>query len=184
MKILLIPIPKSASASLANTLRNLHGFNKEELVKMHYFPNKENLKVLKNQKKVVLLRDPRACLEASKRAIDSLITPEEREDKEGFLVYDYEGFYNGWIENIDKNTLLIHYKDLIRNPQAVINSIEKFYGLKESKNVKLSKLNYSRSKTGHLKRRIFIQLKKIKLLRNIRNTYFPERLKTLTMVNK
>ena len=110
------------------------------------------------------------------------LTPEEFGKEDGFLKYPYEEFYDGWINNIDNKTLLIFYKDLIENPKRTINKIEEFYGLNRSKKVKLPKMNYSRSGAMNLQRKIFIQFRKIKLLRNMRNNYFPEELKRLTAV--
>lgn len=182
MKILIIPILKSASSSLAYVLKKLHNLKHEEIAKKHLMPTKNNLNDYKNQKKVVLLRNPEKCRAASQRAVDSLITPEEFGKEDGFLKYPYEEFYDGWINNIDNKTLLIFYKDLIENPKRTINKIEEFYGLNRSKKVKLPKMNYSRSGAMNLQRKIFIQFRKIKLLRNMRNNYFPEELKRLTAV--
>ena len=179
--ILIIAIPKSASTSLAYTLKDLHPSLDGEIVKEHIYPSKENLNNLKDKKKVVLLREPRECRKAIERGIKSLIIKEE--EKENWLEIDYERFYNGWLKNIDKKTLLVGHNKLIQEPKRVINKIEEFYGLKKSRRVKLSKMNYSRGKIGKLKRFLFRQLKKVELLRKIRNNHFPEKLKRITMVH-
>ena len=180
MKILIIPIPKSASSSLTYALKKAHSSDNIDIIKKHLMPTKDNLNHYKNQKKVVLLRDPKGCMGAIKRAMDNSITQDNPDDEDSFFNYPYEGFYNGWINNIDDKTLLIFYKDLIENPKKTINKIEEFYGLRKSIKVKLPKLNYSRSKLTNLKRKVLIQIRKIKFLKNIRNKYFSEELKRIT----
>jgi hypothetical protein len=180
MKIIIIPIPKSASSSLAHALKKLHSHENVEIIKKHIMPTKDNLDDYKNQKKVVLLRDPQGCRSYSKRGIDNSITQDNPNNKDSFFNYSYEEFYDGWSNNIDNETLLIFYKDLIGNPKKTINKIEKFYGLRKSTEVKLPKLNYSRSKLINFKRNIFIQIRKIKFLKDIRNNYFSDELKRIT----
>jgi len=179
--ILIIAIPKSASTSLVYTLKDLHHLSNKDIIKKHTYPSEENLNILRNKKKVILLRKPEECRKAIERGINSLIINED--EKESWLDIDYEGIYNGWLKNIDKKTLLIWHDKLIQEPKKEINKIEEFYGLKKSSRVKLSKINYSRGEIGKIKRFLFKKLKKIELFRRVRNKYFPEKLKRITMAH-
>ena len=138
-------------------------FNKKDIFyKQHIYPSKNNIHLLKDIKKVILLREPKDILEAyvrdskkkhkvflrnynvnktkTKCLIKYLI-------EEG-LLEDLINFKNKWENNKDANTLVIHYSDYIRNTNKVVNEIESFYGLSLTNyNVKPVKARYSRGKT-------------------------------------
>lgn len=196
-KILIIPIPKSASSSLRFTLKELHNIDyfkvigigkdvrdlEQELNKDDYFimghilPTKKNITFLRNYKKVIHLRDPEECKKAFIRGKKAYIHSTKGGALSGF---NYDFFYNGWIKNIDKRTIVIHYKDLIQSPKETINRIERHFSLPLSKKVKLKKVKYSKSKILKLKGYIFFKLRGFKILRKIKNRYFPKRLYEMT----
>ncbi|WP_081212335.1 sulfotransferase domain-containing protein [Salegentibacter sediminis] len=132
---------------------------KDTFYKQHIFPSANNLKLLKNLPKVVLLRNPKEIIMAyqrgAKRNYNSLPpgydTKLKKEDliikakRDGFyndLVY----FYDNWNHQTNnRNTLIIYYNDFLKNPKKVINEIEKFYNLPiTKKNFKPAKARYSK----------------------------------------
>jgi hypothetical protein len=193
IKMIIIAIPKSASTSLQKTLSKLHGFkfplktinekdirrnlkkiisDRNFLYKGHIFPSKKNKKILKDCKKVVLLRNPLDCIKALQRGKKAFI---HREDSHNNLDSDFfNGFYNGWINESDEKTKIIKYEELISNPKRVINKIESFFDLPKSKKVKLSKAKYSRSTALTLLRMIYFKLSKIKYIPEIKKRFFPK----------
>jgi len=194
-KMLIIAIPKSASSSLQSTLIRIHGLdakmvfrvdneynsNKKILKKMindkntickeAIYPTKENIEFLKGKKKVVLLREPKECVEAFERGMRNYI---HATDNYFLAEFNFEEFYNLWKNNIDDNTLLIFYKDLMENPTETINKVERFFDLPESHKVKLDKVYYSRSKIHKFGRYIYVKLKSIRLLRYVRRNYLDD----------
>ena len=62
------------------------------------------------------------------------------------LYYDLTFFHDEWINNAcEKNTLIVNYEDYTNNPQKTINSIESFFGLKQTEiQIETVKAKYSR----------------------------------------
>lgn len=136
--------------------------NPKKFYKQHIPPSENNIKLLNSIKKVVLLRDPEGIIKAYFTAEKKKIHRPRKEIKgltnvsqwlkkanELGLYDDLVWFYKRWYEEQKKdpkNILIIQHKDLIQNTQFVINQIESFFGLKQSKNVQLSKRMFSRAK--------------------------------------
>jgi hypothetical protein len=153
----------------------------------HIFPTKKNIKLLKDQKKVILLRDPEEILHSWWRAEQSVIHPKlpmlkdckteeeyvKKAKKLGALKI-FQDFKKGWEENKGKNDLIIYYKDLMDDPGGTINKIEKFFYFPESKKIKLLKEHYSRiGKLGKIAKKTYIRLQKIKPLVKLKRKLFP-----------
>ena len=125
--------------------------------KQHIPPTKNNLKLLKEEKKVILLRNPNEIIEAYWRAEQKKIhnkrqefstssTKDEwiREANSNGLYDDLQDFYNGWSNVKDKYTLHISYNELIDDPRDIIQRIGEFFELPQiNKKVTLSKKRYS-----------------------------------------
>lgn len=111
--------------------------------KQHIFPSKNNLDLLHNKKKVILLRDPddiiKSYLRGAKYNFNSL--PNDfnlkmsnkqfvKKAKKVGLYADVRFFYDQWYSKADRETtLIIDYKEYIRNTKVVINKIENFFDL-------------------------------------------------------
>ena len=132
-------------------------FDTIKIYKQHIPPTNNNLGLLKNKKKVILLREPEDIVMAYYRADKKLLhekrkefknahTPEEwmQRAKEIGLLQELKRFYENWIK-IEDEKLIIQYEDLLNNPQKIINSIENYFGLKTTNHkVILAKERYSR----------------------------------------
>jgi hypothetical protein len=167
-------------------LHKLHGDLREinhELVKkwtssktihkQHVFPSKNNLFLLKEYKKIVLLRDPIDIILAYQRGVEKGIQPLPegfkyrisqtewiRRAKITGLYNDLELFYSSWIANVDSNTLIIQYNDVINKTNFTFRKIEYFFDLIETeKEIKLDRKRYSSEKTS-MKLRVRLSLKK------------------------
>lgn len=127
------------------------------LYKQHILPTEEHVKVLKNIKKVVLLRNPYDILLSYRRATVKGIHPEkngmhsslsegewiEKAESNGFFD-EIKNFHQGWMQQQDENTLILRYKELVNNPHQSINKIEAFFDLPITKRkIVLSKKRYS-----------------------------------------
>ena len=186
-KTILIRIPKSAGTSLLKTLSKLHKFNFEEIDKEHLFPHKKNIQKFKNHKKIILLRDPNEIKGAIQRGIDNYIHNSDTCDnwgkiKANFLINDFtkqndknkditklfEDFYFGWLKNIDRNSLIVTYDELISNPKKIVNRIEGFLEIPKSSRVILAKERYTKSKIKKHFRLIYFNLRKVSFLRKFR----------------
>jgi hypothetical protein len=165
----LIRMPKSAGASLKWTLRKYHGDIYENLG--HIMPTKDNIKKYKNSRKVLLMRDPQEVKDSMERGIKTYI--HNKEDWKNWDLNRINEFYYGWIKNIDKNTLLITYDELISNPQKIINKIERFWELPEIKKVNLLKIRYSRSKIRKYLRLLYSNLRNFPFLVKIKRKILP-----------
>lgn len=132
--------------------------NKKKLYKQHILPTEQHLKLLRTTKKVVLLRNPYDILLSYRRGTLKNIHGEkngfkisftegewiEAAQKNGFLE-ELRQFYNGWAQHNDEYTLLLGYKELVKEPLRSINKIEKFYELPLTKRkITLSRKRYSR----------------------------------------
>ena len=137
-------------------------FNKKTtLYKQHIFPSENNLAILNNQKKVVLLREPNDVVLAYRRGVISKVHNPlpgyskklsekewiELSDSNGLLA-DLEFFYNRWRQENRKkkgNSLVVNYEDYIADSKKVINKIESFWELPlTNKEVKPLRVRYSR----------------------------------------
>ncbi|WP_067148355.1 sulfotransferase domain-containing protein [Pseudotamlana agarivorans] len=140
--------------------------------KQHIFPSENNLNLLKDRKKVILLRDSSEILLAYKRGAKEAHNglPEgysvklsnkvflEKAKRDGFND-DLEFFKNKWLESMDpRNTLVIYYKDYINNTNKVINEIEHFFNLTIS-NEKIIPVKARYSRVSSLRKR-YNKLKK------------------------
>ncbi|MEK6478627.1 sulfotransferase domain-containing protein [Catalinimonas sp. 4WD22] len=129
-----------------------------KLYKQHILPTEQHVALLKNVKKVILLRNPYDILLSYRRGTIKGIHREkngfkvsftegewvEKAERNGFLD-ELRNFYDGWAQHEDEHTLLLGYKELTHEPQKTINEIEKFYGLPVTKRkINLSKKRYSR----------------------------------------
>lgn len=132
-----------------------------KIFKQHIPPTKNNLSILKNRKKVILLRDCNGIIDGYWRAMNTGISKKRNEkeflevsSKEEWieasikagLYDDLKFFYKGWLkESNSKNCLIITYNKLIQNPKKVINEIENFFDLPiTNHSIELSKKKYSK----------------------------------------
>jgi len=140
------------------TCEDVQLFSREDfLYKQHIVPTDNNLRLLKNLKKVVLLRNPYDIILAYRRGILKGIHGKkmdfEKRESEGEwlqraeknrLLFEIKSFYKKWHSVSDHNTLLIEYRDLMENPQKIINSMEQFWNLPVTdESFSLSKKRYS-----------------------------------------
>ena len=154
----------------------------KKIYKQHIPPTKNHLKLLRDIKKVILLREPEEIIAAYYRANRKKLhkpRPEfqdcksiedwKKRARQNGLLEDLNWFYSQWFEescNYPDNNILISYHELINYPKQTINKIEYFYNLPISKNVNLEKARYSRfrfpvfSKLKELRSRISKQLSK------------------------
>ncbi len=164
------------------------------LYKQHILPTTHNIALLKNIKKVVLLRNPYDVLLAYHRGISyhkvikkdmyhEAIQEEilsagewiEASQKNGFMK-ELRNFYEEWLQEEGEQTLVLHYKELIDDPQKAINQMEDFFGMPvTTKKIKLSKKRYSHHSGV---KRIVLNFRTRILSYVIENNYY-ERLKSL-----
>jgi hypothetical protein len=128
--------------------------------KQHVPPTPNNLELLRDQRKVILLREPEKIVAAYRRAVikhihkrhaafSDVTTADEWQQRAGEtgLLRDLHWFQEKWLEEahaFPEHCLVIQSQDLIRDPLHTINTIEKFWGLAKSERVQLSKQRYSR----------------------------------------
>jgi len=165
-----LPIPKNFS-SLGRIHQDVVNLDKatyskliqpDYLYKQHIPPTTNNIGLLKNQKKVILIRrNLKDIVLAYRRAVqkkihrhfkDFLGCKSEsdwfRRAQEVGLLNELNTFREGWLEEGRKseNTHIVFYSELINNPKEVLNSIEMFLGFPVSDKVALSKRRYSRAR--------------------------------------
>nr|WP_200242381.1 hypothetical protein [Lamprobacter modestohalophilus] len=135
--------------------------DRDILFKIHIFPSSNNLALLKNQKKVVLLRAPEDIVMAYRRGAETGVYRSrlnafsgcntEREWMEAAIssgLYDsLLFFHNKWKAETD-NVLHVDFEDLVRFPKLILNKIEVFWGLKVTETSQLEKHKYSRSSSN------------------------------------
>ena len=164
-----LPIPKELSI-LYKLHSDMREYSKKEIdiftqnnkiYKQHIPPTKNNLLLLRDKKKVILLRNCDEIISAYWRAEISGIHSNFRkkfnlkvsskeewfeQSKKSGLYNDLKFFYKGWIkESNNLNCLIVTYNQLINDPKKVINKIERFFDLHISKDfIELSKKRYSR----------------------------------------
>ncbi len=141
--------------------------SKKSFFKQHIFPSTNNMKLLESHRKVVLLRDPndilKAYLRGKKKRFNGLpdgyhtkMTNKSmlKKAKEDGFFNDIVYFHDEWLKKNDSKTLIIFYKDYLRQTKKTINDIETFFNLEISiSEVKPLKMRYSRQG-------IFVKLKK------------------------
>jgi hypothetical protein len=137
--------------------------NKNSLYKQHILPTKNNMELLKNTKKIILLRKTKEVIIGYKREFNKTNDAYNRKDfrvcntdkdwidkaKKIGLFDDLFNFNQRWKKD-DSDKLIIYYDDLIKNPKKEINKIEKYFGLPQSKKVVLSKKRYTRSNKEYI----------------------------------
>ena len=127
--------------------------------KQHIPPTDNNIRLLRNVKKVILLRDPKEIVEAYWRAEQIGIHKNKRQEfshckslsdwlneaARNGLIEDLQFFRDGWLAESNGDTCYIYYRDLIANPKSVINKMEAFWGLSiTQEDIVLSKKRYTR----------------------------------------
>jgi hypothetical protein len=157
------------------------------LYKRHLYPTKNNIELLKDQKKVILLRDPEGILHSwwrsRKNRTGSRVKEMNKYKNEKEYVKELkkngtkkilDEFCKGWEKAAGKNDLIIYYEDLKNNPKETVNKVERHFGLSESKEVKLPKMRYNRgSLLRKFTKRSYSKLAKIKPLRKLKRKLFP-----------
>lgn len=127
------------------------------IAKHHIVPTPNNKSLLRDTKKVVLLRDPAEIVRAYKRGDESgafpirgpdfslCITERQwlrRASRIG-LLDELERFRSGW-RNHDGDKLVVNYDELLDDPKTTVNAIESYFGLPVSSSVSLLRDKYSR----------------------------------------
>jgi hypothetical protein len=156
-------------------------FQNDKIYKQHIPPTIINLELLRNQKKVVLLRDPKEIVMAYYRAEKKRLHERRKEFEEVSnpiewmqtaenigLLDELKNFHNTW-STINDEKLIVQYDELIADPKNTINSIELYFGLKRTnQKITLSKERYSRDNWPYTIVRITKKyvLKYLKLLLN------------------
>lgn len=133
-------------------------FSQENIIyKQHIPPTKNNLYLLKDLKKIVLLREPRDIIQAYYRArqkgmsrnyggIDKSNMEEwvNASDQNG-LFDELNDFYKRWNAEQGVNCLILQYKDLIEDTQNSINRIQNYLALPLiTKNIVLDRKRFTR----------------------------------------
>lgn len=125
------------------------------IYKQHIYPSDNNVSLLKDIKKVILLREPKEIIEAYYRGFVSGVHDkhpvfnDKNDDwmlkaKQTGLYDDLQNFHDKWY-NFEGDKLIIQYKQLIENPNDAINAIEKYWSLPLTKSpITLDKKRYSR----------------------------------------
>jgi hypothetical protein len=129
----------------------------KDFYKQHILPTINNMELLKNTKKIILLRSADNVIYGYKRERDKFSDKYRRREfkfcksdeqwlkkaKEIGLYDDLIKFNELWEKN-DSDKLIVYYDDLIKEPKKEINRIEEYLGLPVSNNVKLSRMRYTR----------------------------------------
>lgn len=127
---------------------------KHKIHKQHIPPTKNNLHLLKNTKKIILLRQPQEILESYLREpfTEELIYLQEKIRKDIDFKLALTGelnlWVNGWLNAEKQNSysIIIDYKDLIEQTSITINSILEFFEIdkKVDSNYNLPRERYYR----------------------------------------
>ncbi len=147
------------------------------IYKQHFPPTENNIALLKQQKTVLLLRKPAQVLDAYYRAIktfsiENSVGFKRSLGKAGWLTYisesglerEIELFYRGWEEFAHENIWTVHFKDLISNPVATINTVERFWNLPITPGpFSLMKMRYTRNPLHTVKRKLGIWARKLNI---------------------
>jgi hypothetical protein len=125
--------------------------------KYHFPPTARNQDLLHGVRKVILLRNPADVVRAYWRGeragthplrdlrFASCFSEESwmaRAERTG-LLDEMERFCAGW-ESHGGDKLVMRFEDLVRDPTAAVNRIERYLGLPESREVLLDRERYSR----------------------------------------
>lgn len=136
--------------------------NRQFLFKQHIPPTSNNLSILRELKKTILLRNPIDIIGAYFRA-EKVEIHSKRLEFEGCnnlqewiskareigLMEDLEWFYSNWAREADsypKHNLIVTYDQFIQSPVSTINSIEKFFNIPTTKNPAIAYKRYSRKR--------------------------------------
>lgn len=126
--------------------------------KQHVPPTKNNISLLSNAQKVILLRSPEDVIAAYWRGTKTGVH-DRLEGFEGLqtlgqwmskaidtgLLSDLEHFYTTWKNQESETTLIIMYEELMNDPTWVVRRIESFFNLPDTEGrIELVKARYSR----------------------------------------
>jgi len=140
------------------TLQAARHFMDERIIfKVHVLPTKNNLELLKGQKKVVLLRSPEGIVGAYKRGHDTGVYRQKSKAFEGCqttedwlnrakeigLYGDLKRFRDLWMQ-VEDEKLIVHFEDLVNDPGGEIERCEDYFGLARSGARELLKRKYTR----------------------------------------
>ncbi len=114
---------------------NLETILKHKIHKQHIPPTKNNLQLLKNTKKIILLRRPEEVLESYLREPfneDLFYLQEKIREDIDFklaLMEELNRWVNGWLNAEKQNpySKIIYYKELIEETPTTLNSILEFF---------------------------------------------------------
>ena len=151
------------------------------LFKQHILPTDGNRRLLRDVRKVLLLRDPFEVVLAYRRGVlAATVAPRDvfagcdseaewlRRSEESGLTADLQRFHAEWA-NDDGHTLIIEYTHLILDPTKQIRRVEAYFGWKTSRGpVKLRRDRYSRSPISNLLRRIGVLQMMFQMARRIK----------------
>lgn len=130
-----------------------------KLYKQHIPPTSLNRALLRNVKKVILLRDPKEIIEAYWRA--NQVGMDHAKQK-GFehcktreewlntaagngLWSDLQYFHDRWLKEAGPTSCIITYRNVVNRTKETINKIEAFWGLPiTQENIVLAKRRYTR----------------------------------------
>lgn len=132
----------------------------KKFYKQHIPPSTNNRYLLRDTKKIILLREPSEIVAAYFRAdmkgihkkrmeFDGLKTLDDwqQEAMSNGLLNDLQWFCDSWISEVsqwpDLNRI-IEYSDLVVDPKSSINDIEVHFNLPLSESVELARVHYSR----------------------------------------
>ena len=135
----------------------------DQIFKQHVFPSPNNLALLRDHPKVVLLRDPEEIALAYRRGAHKRVHPLlngftlEMSETEWLaqarrigLLADLDAFTERWLEHsLPDKTLFLRYEDYVANPKASINAAERVFGLPiTQESVTAAKARYSRDSSA------------------------------------
>lgn len=132
---------------------------RDVIYKQHIPPTPNNLELLEDIRKVILLRNPAQVVSAYRRAkrrlgmhylpgLDQSLDAQEWQQgaRQVGLLDDLTDFHQRWMRHADASSLIVMYKELMADPTGVIRAIEAFMGLPPvEQRVTLDKKRYSRS---------------------------------------
>jgi hypothetical protein len=128
------------------------------LAKFHFPPTPTNQAVLREVKKVILLRDPTEVVSAYRRGEETGSWPTksyefafcfsedgwQRRARETGLIDELRRFAEGWREH-DGEKLVIESAELVADPRGALARVEAYFGLPISGSVELRQERFSRA---------------------------------------
>lgn len=126
--------------------------------KQHIPPTSRNRALLRDVKKVILLREPKEIIEAYWRAEQAGIHRPRPEFAHcetsndwlntavgNGLWSDLQFFHDQWLREVRYNSCIISYKNVVNHTKQTINKMEEFWGLPiTQEDIVLTKVMYSR----------------------------------------